>query len=254
MQRSTFAARAIGYGIPALRVDGNDYLAVVAATRWAAERARRNHGPTLIEWVTYRVGAHSTSDDPSRYRPADEWKSWPLGDPIERLEAATSSPSASGTTSSARRCEPRSRRKVREAAKEAESYGTLLDGRVASRRSIFDDVFETMPDHLRAAAQQMLEAERMTAMSMNVALRSAMDVMLDRDDNVVVFGEDVGYFGGVFRCTEGLQAKYGSHRVFDTPIAEGGIIGVARRHGRLRAASGRRDPVRRLRVPRRSTS
>ena len=62
---------------------------------------------------------------------------------------------------------------------------------------------------------------------MNVALRSALDVMLDRDDDVVVFGEDVGYFGGVFRCTEGLQQKYGSHRVFDTPIAEGGIIGVA---------------------------
>ena len=55
-------------------------------------------------------------------------------------------------------------------------------------------------------------------MSMNVALRSALDVMLERDDNVVVFGEDVGYFGGVFRCTEGLQQKYGSRRVFDTPI------------------------------------
>jgi 2-oxoisovalerate dehydrogenase E1 component beta subunit len=66
-----------------------------------------------------------------------------------------------------------------------------------------------------------------TAMAMNVALRSALDVMLERDDNVVVFGEDVGYFGGVFRCTEGLQQKYGTHRVFDTPIAEGGIIGVA---------------------------
>ena len=64
-------------------------------------------------------------------------------------------------------------------------------------------------------------------MAMNVALRSAMDVMLERDDDVVVFGEDVGYFGGVFRCSEGLQAKYGTHRVFDTPIAEGGIIGVA---------------------------
>ena len=67
----------------------------------------------------------------------------------------------------------------------------------------------------------------MTAMAMNAAVRSAMDVMLDRDDDVVVFGEDVGYFGGVFRCTDGLQAKFGAHRVFDTPIAEGGIIGVA---------------------------
>ena len=67
----------------------------------------------------------------------------------------------------------------------------------------------------------------MSAMPMNVAIRSAMDVMLQRDDDVVVFGEDVGFFGGVFRCTDGLQAKYGSHRVFDTPIAEGGIIGIA---------------------------
>ena len=67
----------------------------------------------------------------------------------------------------------------------------------------------------------------MTAMAMNVAIRSALDVMLERDENVVVFGEDVGYFGGVFRCTEGLQAKHGATRVFDTPIAEGGIIGAA---------------------------
>ena len=67
----------------------------------------------------------------------------------------------------------------------------------------------------------------MSTMTMVQAIRSAMDVMLGRDDNVVIFGEDVGYFGGVFRCTEGLQAKYGSSRVFDTPIAEGGIVGIA---------------------------
>ena len=64
-------------------------------------------------------------------------------------------------------------------------------------------------------------------MTMIQALRSAMDVMLGRDDQVVVFGEDVGYFGGVFRGTEGLQVKYGSQRVFDSPIAEGGIVGTA---------------------------
>jgi 2-oxoisovalerate dehydrogenase E1 component beta subunit len=67
----------------------------------------------------------------------------------------------------------------------------------------------------------------MTAMTMNAAIRSAIDVMMERDNNIVVFGEDIGYFGGVFRCTEGLQAKYGSERVFDTPITEGGIIGTA---------------------------
>jgi 2-oxoisovalerate dehydrogenase E1 component beta subunit len=64
-------------------------------------------------------------------------------------------------------------------------------------------------------------------MTMIQALRSAMDVMLARDANVVVFGQDVGYFGGVFRCTEGLQTKYGRSRVFDAPISEGGIVGSA---------------------------
>ncbi|HET9977595.1 MAG TPA: alpha-ketoacid dehydrogenase subunit beta [Burkholderiaceae bacterium] len=67
----------------------------------------------------------------------------------------------------------------------------------------------------------------MPSMTMIQALRSAMDVMLERDDNVVIYGQDVGYFGGVFRCTEGLQAKYGRTRVFDAPISEGGIVGSA---------------------------
>ena len=67
----------------------------------------------------------------------------------------------------------------------------------------------------------------MTRMTMIQALRSAMDVMLERDPDVVVYGQDVGYFGGVFRCTEGLQAKHGRSRVFDAPISEGGIVGSA---------------------------
>jgi len=67
----------------------------------------------------------------------------------------------------------------------------------------------------------------MATMTMVQAIRSALDVALARDEDVVIFGEDVGYFGGVFRCTEGLQAKYGASRVFDTPIAEGGIVGIA---------------------------
>src|SRR5437773_1326062 len=67
----------------------------------------------------------------------------------------------------------------------------------------------------------------MARMNMVQALNSAMDVMLERDPRVVILGEDVGYFGGVFRVTEGLQRKYGEHRVLDTPIAEGGIVAAA---------------------------
>src|SRR5438045_6973615 len=67
----------------------------------------------------------------------------------------------------------------------------------------------------------------MARMNMVQALNSAMDVMLERDPRVVILGEDVGFFGGVFRVTDGLQRKYGEHRVLDTPIAEGGIIAAA---------------------------
>src|SRR6185369_11547838 len=86
-EEATFASRAIGFGIPGIRVDGNDLLAVYAATRWAADRARSNHGPTLIELFTYRVEGHSTSDDPTAYRPQNAGAAWPLGDPLARLKA-----------------------------------------------------------------------------------------------------------------------------------------------------------------------
>ena len=85
-ERTTFAARALGYGLAGLRVDGNDALACYAAERWAANRARANAGPTLIEFFTYRAEGHSTSDDPSGYRSAQERSEWPLGDPVMRLK------------------------------------------------------------------------------------------------------------------------------------------------------------------------
>ena len=77
--------RARGYGFPGIRVDGNDVLACLAVTRWALEECRSGNGPVLIEAFTYRMDAHTTSDDPSRYRLADELELWKLKDPIERV-------------------------------------------------------------------------------------------------------------------------------------------------------------------------
>ncbi len=79
--------RALGFGFPGVRVDGNDVLAVLAVTRAALQNAREGNGPTLVEAYTYRMGAHTTSDDPTRYRLTDELESWKLKDPIERLKA-----------------------------------------------------------------------------------------------------------------------------------------------------------------------
>ena len=91
-EATTFAARGVGCGIASLRVDGNDFLAVYAASAWAAERARSNLGPTLIEWVTYRAGAHSTSDDPSKYRPGDDCPALPARRSDRAPEAAPDRP------------------------------------------------------------------------------------------------------------------------------------------------------------------
>ena len=77
--------RASGYGFPGIRVDGNDVLASLAVSKWALDEARHGNGPLLIEAFTYRMDAHTTSDDPTRYRLADEMEAWKLKDPIERL-------------------------------------------------------------------------------------------------------------------------------------------------------------------------
>jgi pyruvate dehydrogenase E1 component alpha subunit len=85
--RFPIAGRAPGFGIPSMRVDGNDVLACLAAMRWAIDNARRGNGPAFIEAVTYRMGPHTTSDDPTRYRGKEEVESWRRRDPISRVEA-----------------------------------------------------------------------------------------------------------------------------------------------------------------------
>ncbi|MEW6022347.1 MAG: 3-methyl-2-oxobutanoate dehydrogenase (2-methylpropanoyl-transferring) subunit alpha [Pseudomonadota bacterium] len=150
----TFAARGVGAGIASLRVDGNDFLAVYSASCWAAERARRNLGPTLIEWVTYRAGPHSTSDDPSRYRPADDWTRFPLGDPIARLRQHLTKIGA-WSDEEHERVQADLEAEVIAAQKQAEQYGTLADGRVPSAASMFEDVYKDMPEHLRRQRQQL---------------------------------------------------------------------------------------------------
>ncbi|WP_417429729.1 3-methyl-2-oxobutanoate dehydrogenase (2-methylpropanoyl-transferring) subunit alpha [Kiloniella sp.] len=149
----TFAARGHGFGIPALRVDGNDYLAVYAVAKWAAERARLNLGPTMIEYVTYRAGGHSTSDDPAAYRPKEESDAWPLGDPIERLKLHLIS---KGVWSEERQLQTQAEIKdtVLSAQKEAESHGTLHSGGSPSAREMFEDVYKEMPPHLRRQRQE----------------------------------------------------------------------------------------------------
>ncbi len=162
-EATTFAAQGVGCGIASLRVDGNDFLAVLAASRWAAERARSNLGPTLIEWLTYRAGAHSTSDDPSRYRPADDAKRFPLGDPIARLKQHLI---GLGAWSEDQHDEARKEfeAEVSAALKEAERHGgALLDGHTPPIESMFEDVYKEMPPHLHEQLRQAREFSEQTS-------------------------------------------------------------------------------------------
>jgi 2-oxoisovalerate dehydrogenase E1 component alpha subunit len=157
-EEATFASRAIGFGIPGIRVDGNDLLAVYAVSRWAADRARSNHGPTLIEFFTYRAAPHSSSDDPSRYRPSDEERFWPLGDPVARLKThlirlgAWSEDAHAGLAAELEQI-------VRQANAEAQSHGVLRDGLHHDPATMFEDVYREMPWHLREQQQELVRLE-----------------------------------------------------------------------------------------------
>ena len=152
-ERTTFAARAVGYGIAGLRVDGNDALAVYAATQWAAERARTNNGPTLIEHFTYRADAHSTSDDPTAYRSAQEREEWPLGDPIMRLKRHLIQRGA-WSEQQQEALDAECLANVKEAVKEAARNGILGHGLHQPFETMFQDVYADMPWNLREQAEQ----------------------------------------------------------------------------------------------------
>ena len=148
----TFASKAIAYGMPGVRVDGNDALAVFLAVRDAAERARRGEGPTLIECVTYRIGAHSSSDDPTRYRAQEEVDAWVRRDPVERFrrflergglhdDAADEALVASLDA------------EIREAIATAEAAPA------PARDTLFDDVYGELPWNLREQREALRHAK-----------------------------------------------------------------------------------------------
>jgi 2-oxoisovalerate dehydrogenase E1 component alpha subunit len=153
-ERTTFAARGVGYGIASLRVDGNDPLAVYAAMRWAADRARTNNGPTFIEYFTYRAEGHSTSDDPGAYRAAQEFEKWPLGDPVNRLKQHLILLGEWDEERHAALITELSDQ-VKATQKEAEANGILGHGLHQPLETMFEDVFEEMPWHLKEQSAQM---------------------------------------------------------------------------------------------------
>ena len=220
--------RALGFGFPGVRVDGNDVLATYAVTKAALQRARDGQGPTFVEAYTYRMGAHTTTDDPTRYRLSDDVENWKLQDPIARVEVYLKRNGLADDAFFA------------DVADEADALGAHLregckalpdpeplshlrprlrrDDRRARRPA---RRLRGLPRLLRRGVPLMTKIT--LAKGLNMGLRKAME----DDPKVLIMGEDVGKLGGVFRITDGLQKDFGEDRVIDSPLAESGIVGTA---------------------------
>ena len=150
---ATFAQKGVGYGVPSLRVDGNDLFAVIHATRTAVARASAGGGPTLIEALTYRMGGHSTSDDPNRYRAEDQLAPWGQRDPIQRIRHFLT---AAGHWNDA--LEEQLRAETEQAFRVAVEVAERTPP--PSLESMFEDVYESPPWHLREQRSMLLKGPR----------------------------------------------------------------------------------------------
>ena len=203
--------------MPGVQVDGNDVAAVFEVVSAAVARARSGDGPTLIEAVTYRLGPHTTADDPGRYRDEDEAVEWREQDPLERVRLLLER--AGGWTPAWQaELETRASDVIEEAVAMAEALPQPTAEEMLLR--MFEQPTSSIAGQLRG---DRLMSEVTLAQSLNGALATA----LEADERVVLLGEDIGRTGGVFRITDGLRDKYGEDRVFDTPVAESGIVGAA---------------------------
>ncbi|WP_425492894.1 pyruvate dehydrogenase (acetyl-transferring) E1 component subunit alpha [Natrinema amylolyticum] len=256
---ASLAQKAVAAGIEPIQVDGNDILGVYAVTKAARERARRGV-PTLIEATTYRREMHTTADDPSVYRTTEEEESWEPLDPILRFERYLRDRGLldDETVDSIESEIEADLEESLEAARETEANADpvdMFDNAYAERppylerqREAFvaDDGYTVAPtgsqrsDGGSSAADassgddggadgttertdaDLADAERL---NMVEAIRGTLRAELERDDDVLVYGQDVGVDGGVFRATQGLLDAFPG-RVHDAPVAEAGIVGL----------------------------
>ncbi|MFQ5522286.1 MAG: pyruvate dehydrogenase (acetyl-transferring) E1 component subunit alpha [Acidimicrobiia bacterium] len=239
----TIAQKADAYGFSGFRVDGMDPVSVYMAVRLAAKRAREGKGPTLIEALTYRYGPHGTADDTSLYRTHDEEEKWREKDPITRMRRFLE---RRGDWD--QEVEERVADEIRAAVDTA--INTIEAEPLPGRDDVIRHGFARIPahvvEHLHAVQRSHGEPETVFAeeevwsvghdqvpdsatesWTMAEAINAALHQAMERDQRVLVLGEDVGVAGGVFRVTEGLLDRFGEKRVIDTPLNESGIVGSA---------------------------
>jgi 2-oxoisovalerate dehydrogenase E1 component len=213
------ADRAPGYGIPGEVVDGNDLLAVCDAVGRAAARARAGLGPTLLEFKTFRMRGHEEASG-TAYVPRHLFEEWGRKDPVLRFEAVLRE---RGLLDDASREEIRARLKARVDAVVDEALGAPEPTSSAERE--LADVYAPSG----ATGQQPATEAVATAPELRYvdAIKDALGVALEKDERVVLMGQDIAEYGGVFKATEGYVQRFGRDRVRNTPIIESGVLGAA---------------------------
>jgi 2-oxoisovalerate dehydrogenase E1 component len=210
------AQRAAGYGFPGVTLDGRDPVTSYVVAKEAIARARAGGGPTLIECLVDRLGAHSSEDDQRRYRNQEEIERLAQSDCLEQFKKRLLE---EGVLSAKEVAEYEER--VKEEVAKATTEGMASPD--APAENALTNVYGLeVPKAIEPAPG--VETEEMNMVS---ALRSALTEEMERDERVMVLGEDVGKKGGVFLVTDGLYNRFGEARVIDTPLAESSIAGVA---------------------------
>ncbi|MBM3892627.1 MAG: dehydrogenase, partial [Verrucomicrobia bacterium] len=209
------ADRAAAYGIPGIVADGNDLAIVINAAQTAVVRARRGDGPTLIEFKTYRHRAHCMVIP--EHRPNAERAYWRQRDPIELLGARLI---ADGIADQAELD------RIREQAKQRleEALAFMRQSPLPDPADIEKVVSALEPTVISTLPLPQNATRKLTPIK---AMNEALSEEMQRDENAVLFGEDIGAYGGVWALSKGLQKKFGERRVFDTPLSEAAIMGTA---------------------------
>ena len=230
----TIAQKAVAYGFEGILVDGNDVIASYEATKYAVDKARRGGGPTLIEYSTYRLGPHTTAELVSnKLKAPDEVVEWERRSPIARFEKYLTSRGL---------LDDRAKEAVAAAAqaKMNEAVAAYRATPPVDPKAIFDYTYSSLTSVLAREKAEFLGEQAPPALSEpeptatggkpGVNIRNAVNMALreglQRDEKMVIFGEDVAKNGGVFQVTRGLFDEFGPGRVFDTPLAELSIAGI----------------------------
>ena len=234
--------RAAGFGFPGVRVDGNDVLAVLAVTRAALQAAREGQGPTFIEAFTYRMGAHTTSDDPTRYRLASELEEWKLRDPIARVRHLARTGIADAAFFDSVEAEADEL-----AAPHPQRHGR--DARIRSRLDVRPRVRRAGDAVARRAAGRVRRVPR--GVSRDASLIDAQTLTIGKAPTSACarpwrttprsssWARTSASSAAVFRITDGLQKDFGEDRVVDTPAGRGRLV-HRRRPGHARLPAGLR--------------